>query len=108
MALRNLASEQPGTRYGSRVVLGATVVLIGETKYRALHVICDCGRTDTVRKSTLVAGRADRCPDCQAEHRAQMMRGVWAGRRWTQRSDVTVKRALSRWLRDLRLEGNGK
>ena len=57
MPARNTANEQPGTRYGRRVVLRSGFILCGQTKYVALWVRCDCGRVDLVRKSMLARGR---------------------------------------------------
>lgn len=82
MAIRNRANEQPGTRYGRRVVLRSGFILCGQTKYVALWVRCDCGRVDLVRKSELVAGRAGKCRDCETAERAEIMVGLKFGEQW--------------------------
>lgn len=81
MPARNTANEQPGTRYGRRVVLRSGFILCGQTKYVALWVRCDCGRVDLVRKSMLVSGYADQCVECQADERSAVMIDQWAQRK---------------------------
>lgn len=82
MPARNTDNEKPGTRYGKRVVLSTDRIVIGHLKYVGLWVRCDCGRTDLVRKSALVAGLADQCKDCELADRAQAMRGLKVGAEW--------------------------
>jgi DNA-binding XRE family transcriptional regulator len=64
---RDRECEKPGTRYGRRVVISTDAIISGGVKYVGLWVRCDCGRTDLVRKSSLVAGVADQCADCGAK-----------------------------------------
>ncbi|WP_313242968.1 hypothetical protein [Stutzerimonas nitrititolerans] len=91
MPARNTDNEQPGTRYGKRVVLRSGVILCGQTKYVGLRVICDCGRVDLVRKSYLVRGRGLQCPDCEADERSKAMQGHKRGQPWRNgRSELTA------------------
>ena len=82
---RNFDNEQPGTRYGRRVVLRTETIVHKMTKYVGLWVRCDCGREDLVRKSSLVAGLADKCKDCENAEREQIMRGLKLGQPWAHR-----------------------
>ena len=81
MPARNTANEQPGTRYGKRVVLSTDRIVIGQTKYVALLVRCDCGRVDLVRKSMLVRGSANQRVECKADERSAVMIDQWAQRK---------------------------
>lgn len=92
MPARNTDNEQPGTRYGRRVVLRSGIILCGQTKYVALWVRCDCGRVDLVRKSMLVSGYADRCVDCKHDDKSRQMLAKWAERKRKAReqSDATA------------------
>lgn len=82
---RDYSKELPGTRYGRRVVLRTETIVHKMTKYVGLWVRCDCGREDLVRKSTLVAGLADKCKGCENAERAEFMQGMHFGEQWSKR-----------------------
>lgn len=82
---RNFDNEQPGTRYGRRVVLRTETIVHKMTKYVGLWVRCDCGGVDLVRKSMLVTGRADKCKNCENTERAEFMQGMRFGEQWSKR-----------------------
>lgn len=90
MPARNTDNETPGTRYGRRVVLSTDAIICGQIKYIGLWVRCDCGRDDLVRKSDLVAGRADKCRDCEAAERSEIMLGLKFGEEWRIRRGISA------------------